>query len=56
MKPGPIAGFGTGSRRHRVAIEGTPYKTGDAIGRRYQVKDHVGAVRFGLRGGHRRVL
>ena len=43
LKPGPIAGFGTGSRRHRVAIEGTPYKAGDAVGRRYQVKDHLGA-------------
>ncbi len=43
LKPGPIAGFGTGSRRHRVAIEGTPYKPGDAIASRYQVKEHVGA-------------
>jgi len=47
LKPGPIAGFGTGSRRHRVAIEGTPYKSGDAVARRYQIRDHVGAGPIG---------
>ena len=43
LKPGPVAGFGTGSRRHRVAIEGTPYRPGDSVAVRYLVKDHVGA-------------
>jgi len=47
LKPGSIAGFGTGSRRGRAAIEGAPYKIGDAVAARFQVKDHLGAGPLG---------
>src|SRR6478735_2564016 len=43
LKPGPIAGFGTGTRRHRIAVETAPYKVGDTIAGRYAVREHVGA-------------
>jgi serine/threonine protein kinase/formylglycine-generating enzyme required for sulfatase activity len=47
LKPGSIAGFGTGSRRGRAAIEGAPYKIGEAVAARFQVKDHLGAGPLG---------
>ena len=47
LKPGPIAGFGAGSRRHRVAVEGAPCKPGDAIAGRFVVKDGLGAGPLG---------
>ncbi len=47
LKPGPIAGFGTGTRRHRIAVESSPYKVGDVLQNRYQIKDNVGAGPLG---------
>ena len=47
QKPGPIAGFGAGSRRHRVAVEGAPCKAGDAIAGRFLIKDGLGAGPLG---------
>jgi formylglycine-generating enzyme required for sulfatase activity len=47
LKPGPAAGFGAGSRRHRVAVEGAPYKAGDVVGGRYQIKEHKAAGPLG---------
>ncbi len=47
LKPGPIAGFGAGSRRHRLAVEGAPCKPGDAIAGRFVIKEGVGAGPLG---------
>jgi serine/threonine protein kinase/formylglycine-generating enzyme required for sulfatase activity len=41
-KPGPAAGFGVGNRRHRVAVEGAPYRAGDVVAGRFQIRDHAG--------------
>ncbi|MBS2024246.1 MAG: SUMF1/EgtB/PvdO family nonheme iron enzyme [Deltaproteobacteria bacterium] len=46
MKPGS-AGFGQGSRRHRVSIEGAPYKAADGVSGRFQIKDALGAGPLG---------
>ena len=47
LKPGPIAGFGTGTRRHRIAVESSPYKVGDVLGERFEIKENVGAGPIG---------
>ncbi len=47
LKPGSIAGFGTGSRRGRAAADGAPYKIDDAVAGRFQIKDHLGAGPLG---------
>ena len=47
LKPGPIAGFGAGSRRRRVSVEGAPCKPGDAIADRFLIKDGLGAGPLG---------
>jgi serine/threonine protein kinase len=47
LKPGPIAGFGAGSRRHRLAVEGAPCKPGDAIAGRFVIKEGLGAGPLG---------
>lgn len=43
LKPGPIAGFGTGTRRHLIAVETAPYKVGDVIAGRYEIRENIGA-------------
>jgi len=43
LKPGPIAGFGTGTRRHRIAVETSPYKVGEVLVDRFEIRDNVGA-------------
>jgi len=43
LKPGPIAGFGTGTRRHRIAVETAPYKVGEVIAGRFEIRENVGA-------------
>ena len=47
LKPGPIAGFGAGSRRHRVAVEGAPFKVSELAFGRFLIKEHVGAGPLG---------
>lgn len=43
IKPGPVAGFGTGTRRHRIAVESAPFKPGDVIADRFEIRAYVGA-------------
>ena len=42
VKPGPAAGFGAGSRRQRVAIEGAPCSVGDTVGGRFEITGQLG--------------
>lgn len=42
LKPGSAAGFGVGNRRHRVAVEGAPYRAGDIVAGRFLVRDLIG--------------